>query len=71
VHKGTIVIEKERCKGCQLCLEACPKRLILLSEEFNARGYHFAVFDESGECTACVLCGRICPDMAIVVYACE
>ena len=65
---GKIVIDKERCKGCQLCLSTCPKKLIMLSEDFNEMGYHFAVFDGSEECTGCTMCGRICPDMAIEVY---
>jgi 2-oxoglutarate ferredoxin oxidoreductase subunit delta len=65
---GKIVIEKERCKGCQLCISTCPKKLIMLSEDFNEMGCHFVVFDGSEECTGCTMCGRICPDMAIEVY---
>ncbi len=65
---GTIKIDKERCKGCQLCLITCPKKNIVLSEEFNEKGYHFAVFLDNDGCTACTFCGRICPDMAIEVY---
>jgi 2-oxoglutarate ferredoxin oxidoreductase subunit delta len=65
---GKIVIDKERCKGCQLCISVCPKKLIMLSEGFNEMGYHFVVFDGSEECTGCTLCGRICPDMALEVY---
>jgi 2-oxoglutarate ferredoxin oxidoreductase subunit delta len=65
---GKIVIDKERCKGCQLCISACPKKLIVLSEDFNEMGYHFVLFDGSEECTGCTMCGRICPDMAIEVY---
>ena len=71
MNSGKIVIDRERCKGCQLCLETCPQKLIFLSEEFNEKGYHFAVFEQSEECTGCTLCGRICPDMAIVVYIYE
>jgi len=65
---GKIVIDKERCKGCQLCISVCPKKLILLADDFNERGTHFVVFDGSEECTGCTMCGRICPDMAIEVY---
>jgi 2-oxoglutarate ferredoxin oxidoreductase subunit delta len=65
---GKIVIDKDRCKGCQLCLFTCPKKLIVLSEAFNEMGFHFVVFDDSEECTGCAMCGRICPDMAIEVY---
>ncbi len=65
---GKIAIDKERCKGCQLCLVTCPKKIIRIAEGFNEKGYHYIVCDDSGECTACALCGRICPDMAIEVY---
>ncbi|MBM4330914.1 MAG: ferredoxin family protein [Deltaproteobacteria bacterium] len=65
---GKILIDQERCKGCQFCLDTCPKKLIHISEEFNEKGYHFALFKESEECSACTMCGRICPDMAIEVY---
>lgn len=65
---GKIVIEKERCKGCELCIATCPKKLIKLSQEFNEKGYHFILFSGSNECTGCTMCGRICPDMTIEVY---
>jgi 2-oxoglutarate ferredoxin oxidoreductase subunit delta len=65
---GNIIVEKERCKGCGLCISTCPKKSIKLSEDFNGKGYHFIVFNGSGECTGCTMCGRICPDMAIEVY---
>ena len=65
---GKIVIDKERCKGCELCIITCPKNFIELSKHFNEKGYHFIVFDGSDECTGCTMCGRICPDMAIEVY---
>lgn len=65
---GKIAIDKERCKGCQLCIVSCPKKSIRLSEEFNEKGYHFVIFPDGSECTACTFCGRVCPDMAIEVY---
>lgn len=65
---GKIDIDRERCKGCQLCLITCPKKMIRLAEDFNEKGYHFVFFENSGECTSCTMCGKICPDMAIEVY---
>ena len=67
-NTGKIVIDKNRCKGCQLCIDMCPKKNIRLAEDFNEKGYHFVIFEESDECTGCTFCGRICPDMAIEVY---
>lgn len=66
--KGLIIIDKEKCKGCGLCLEACPHHLIGLGENFNKQGYRMAVFDNSDKCTGCTLCALTCPDVAIEVY---
>ncbi len=63
-----IVVDKERCKGCSLCVIACPKKSIELSAEFNTAGYHPAVFNDSDECTGCGFCYIMCPDVAIEVW---
>ena len=65
---GKIEVNRERCKACGLCISVCPKKLIVLSDDFNEMGAHFVIFDGSEECTGCTMCGRICPDMAIEVY---
>jgi len=65
----TIVIDEERCKGCQLCTMACPKGLVKMAEHFNAKGYHPAkLVDPDQECTGCAMCAMMCPDVAITVY---
>ena len=67
--QGRIVIDSERCKGCELCAGVCPQRVICMSESFNARGYHPAkLVDPAGACTGCGVCAIICPDVAITVY---
>jgi 2-oxoglutarate ferredoxin oxidoreductase subunit delta len=67
--QGRIVIDSERCKGCELCAGVCPQRVIYMSESFNARGYHPAkLVDPAGACTGCGVCAIICPDVAITVY---
>lgn len=66
---GYIVVDAERCKGCELCASVCPKNLIAFAEHFNAKGYRpAALVDPEGECTGCTLCARMCPDVAIDVY---
>lgn len=65
---GNIVIDRERCKGCELCVSFCPRHLIRLSEEFNSKGQHPAEFEESEECPGCAVCAMMCPDIAIEVY---
>jgi 2-oxoglutarate ferredoxin oxidoreductase subunit delta len=67
--RGTIVIDENRCKGCELCTTVCPKDLIHMGESFTPRGYHPArLIDPSFACTGCLLCSTICPDAAITVY---
>lgn len=66
--KGRIEIDPERCKGCQLCIHACPGKLIEVSTRLNAAGYYPAVPKVTLECTACGMCWQVCPDAAIAVY---
>jgi 2-oxoglutarate ferredoxin oxidoreductase subunit delta len=65
-----IVIDEERCKGCELCTTVCPKgNLVQMSPRFNAKGYRPSTFvDREGRCTGCTLCALMCPDMVITVY---
>ena len=65
--KGSIHIDRERCKGCTLCIEFCPKKAIIISDDLNLKGYYVAAFDYSKECTGCATCAIICPDVAIEV----
>ena len=65
---GSITVNIERCKGCELCIHFCPKKQIVVSEGFNSKGYHPAEFRDSGECTGCTVCAVMCPDVAIEVY---
>lgn len=69
VARGRIVIERERCKGCELCTTVCPKHIIQIAEDLNARGYRPAqLVDPDHECTGCTLCALVCPDVVITVY---
>ena len=63
---GRIVIDKESCKACNICMEVCPKHLIMPSCETNAHGVNFAEFkDDKKECLGCAICANCCPDAAI------
>jgi len=67
--RGTIVIDENRCKGCELCAFVCPKHLIGIADTFTPRGYRPARLDDPrGDCTGCLLCAVVCPDVAITVY---
>jgi 2-oxoglutarate ferredoxin oxidoreductase subunit delta len=62
-----IKINKDRCKGCYLCVVNCPNGLIKVSAEMNVKGVKPAYF-AGGGCTGCGMCAVICPDCGIVVY---
>jgi len=67
--RGTIIIDENRCKGCELCVSVCPKGVIGMADRFTPRGYRPSVLiDPDGLCTGCLLCATICPDVAITVY---
>jgi 2-oxoglutarate ferredoxin oxidoreductase subunit delta len=66
--KSLVMILSEYCKGCELCLHACPTGNLTLSDQLNRKGYHPAVFryeGTHGPCSACGICYWVCPDMAI------
>lgn len=61
-------INEERCKGCGLCVRACPKKLLQISETvINRAGYHPAEITDAGACIACASCALTCPDMCIEI----
>lgn len=68
--KGRIEINTATCKGCSLCVIACPQDVIVMSTERpNAKGYYPAMLvDPEGNCTGCALCAVACPDVCITVY---
>lgn len=66
---GRVVIDVERCKGCELCREACPQDVLALAETLNAKGYRPVILlDPHHDCTGCALCATVCPDGCITVY---
>ncbi|MBN2524006.1 MAG: ferredoxin family protein [Bacteroidales bacterium] len=66
--RGAIVIDIEKCKGCELCLHACPTDVIRMAPEVNGKGYHYAYMENPDDCTGCANCGIVCPDGVITVY---
>jgi len=68
--KGTITVDQDRCKGCNLCASVCPQEVIVMDQvRLNSLGYHPAVLaDPELSCTGCAICAVICPDTCITVF---
>lgn len=64
---GRTVVDSERCKGCSLCVNACPRDCLGVSKESNKKGY-FPAQTLHATCTGCAFCALVCPDAAISVY---
>jgi 2-oxoglutarate ferredoxin oxidoreductase subunit delta len=65
-----VTFETALCKGCSLCVDACPRHVLALDEtSVNGLGYRAAALTDASGCTSCVLCARVCPEAAITVYA--
>ncbi|MCP3979286.1 MAG: 4Fe-4S dicluster domain-containing protein [bacterium] len=66
---GQVRVDDDRCKGCGLCVAACPTHSLSLSGELNRLGYHPARFLENTGCTGCGVCFYACPEpAALTVY---
>lgn len=66
--KGAIVVDTERCKGCGLCIIACPQNVIVLARKVNLHGYPYVMAAQEDSCIGCASCGIVCPDGCITVY---
>ena len=62
-----IEFDEDGCKGCELCVEACPKNIVIMADHLNAMGYHPATVLELESCISCGFCARMCPDVVITV----
>jgi NAD-dependent dihydropyrimidine dehydrogenase PreA subunit len=68
LDRGMLRVDEDECKGCGLCVEACPPKVIALSERLNHYGYRTAAYAGRG-CTGCGICFLACPEPgAITVY---
>ena len=61
------IFKEELCKGCGLCVSACPKKIVVLQEKLNSKGYHPAGVIEQDKCIGCAFCATMCPDCVITV----
>ena len=66
--KAILTFDEAACKGCMLCVNACPQKILGLEmSRVNAKGYNPVYCEDIDKCTACGICARICPDSVIKV----
>ena len=64
--RGTVTIDVEQCKGCELCIPVCPPRVLDMSAAVNAKGFRYPLLRPG--CTGCAACVMVCPDFVFEVY---
>jgi 2-oxoglutarate ferredoxin oxidoreductase subunit delta len=64
-----VYINDNLCKGCDICIEFCPKEVFAASTEVGPRGYFVPAVKKPENCNACLLCEHLCPELAITIVA--
>jgi 2-oxoglutarate ferredoxin oxidoreductase subunit delta len=65
-----VIVDTGRCKGCELCVAACPHASLALDlDTVNPLGHHPVALVDPSSCTSCAFCARVCPDAVLTVLA--
>ena len=63
-----LTFKTDNCKGCGLCVDACPKAvLVLAKDKINKKGHHPVEAANPDACIGCAFCATMCPDCIITV----
>jgi 2-oxoglutarate ferredoxin oxidoreductase subunit delta len=65
VSRGKVIVVTERCKGCEFCINYCPRGILKMSTSFNVKGYHYPEAAKDMDCVNCRFCEALCPEFAI------
>jgi len=69
--RGKVIIDRELCKGCLLCVKACPVKVLEADTILNQSGSYPSKAVNIDKCIACGNCYEMCPDVCIEVYELE
>ena len=65
---AVLTFKTDKCKGCGLCVEVCPKAVLAIAQDkINAKGHHPAEITDQEKCVGCAFCATMCPDCIIKV----
>ncbi len=68
VQMARAIFNEDRCKGCELCISVCPKKIVAIAcDRINKKGFNPAYVTDQSKCIGCAFCAMICPDLAIEV----
>jgi len=62
-----VIIDREKCKGCSLCIKYCPLKNLELSKNTNKQGLLYAEVKDVNKCSGCGFCYLVCPETAIII----
>lgn len=65
---GKLTIDYEKCKGCSMCVAACPKKILEINKKrLNLMGYNPVEIIDRDACISCAMCATMCPDSIITI----
>lgn len=65
-----VTFREDKCKGCELCISVCPKKILILKDNvINKRGYHPSGITAQEDCIGCSSCALTCPDGVIHIVS--
>ena len=68
MQSGNVIFDHDKCKGCLLCVEFCPKDILVQDKQsINKAGYNIIKVTDMDLCIGCGLCAIMCPDSVITV----
>lgn len=73
VIRGLVYVIPTRCKGCEFCIRFCPREVLQISEQTNAKGYHIPEIapGKESDCVHCQFCTILCPEFAIFTLSAD
>jgi len=71
MRRFKVKFNRDKCKGCELCVNFCPKKILAMDSVVNGKGYHPAGITESSACIGCASCATMCPECCITIYELE